>query len=306
MTEKKNKYDKETTHLRTTHLSKKTIGVIDVGGGQRAVYGAGVFDRLLDLGVTFDRTYGISAGSANVTSFLAGQRGRAMIYYTEYCLRREYSSPKVFLKTGSVIDLRYIYETLSNAGGEYPLDFPALAANPAPVTIVATDAETGEPVYFDKGDLAQDHYEAIMASCSVPVFCRAFAMNGKYYYDGAISDPIPLARAFDDGCDAVVLILTRPADYYRTDTGDRRLARLVPRRFRAAARAFARRACTYNNALRWAHKLADVGKVLIVAPDNIDGIKTFGKHPEASNRLYEKGFHDADAIPAFIEKVKNA
>lgn len=283
----------------------KTIGVIDVGGGQRAVYGAGVFDRLLDLGITFDRTYGISAGSANVTSFLAGQKGRNVTYYTEYCLRPEYSSPKVFLKTGSIIDLRYIYGTLSNSDGEYPLDFPVLMDSPASCTVIATDAVSGKPVYFDKSDLSQDHYEVIMASCSVPVFCKAFTFNGTAYYDGAISDPIPLKRAFDDGCDAVVLILTRPADYYRTDTSDRRLSHLMPRRYKGAKRAFVRRAITYNNALRWAHKLQDEGKVLIVAPDNIDGIKTFGKHPEASKRLYDMGVHDADAIPAFVNNIRS-
>lgn len=285
---------------------EKKIGVIDVGGGQRAVYGAGVFDYLMEQNIQFDRTYGISAGAANVTNFLAGQHGRTIKYYTEYCLRPEYTSLKVFFKTGSVIDLRYIYATLSNADGEYPLDYPAMMANPASCTIIATDAETGLPVYFDKSDLTQDHYEPIMASCSVPAFCKAFPIGEHFYYDGAISDPVPLARAFADGCDAVVLILTRPADYYRTDTQDRHLAHLVPRRYRQAARAFARRAFVYNNALRRAHALQDEGKVLIVAPENIDGIKTFGKHPEASRRLYNMGHADAAAIPAFIEKVKNA
>ena len=44
------------------------IGCIDVGGGLRDIYGAGVFDRLLDDGVTFDYCLGVSAGSANIAS----------------------------------------------------------------------------------------------------------------------------------------------------------------------------------------------------------------------------------------------
>ncbi len=280
----------------------KRIGVIDVGGGQRAVYGAGVFDRCLDLGVQFDAAYGISAGSANVTSYLAGQRGRNHEYYTNYCLRKEYSSPGVFARTGSVIDLRYVYGTLSNSDGEYPLNFPGLMANPAPCTIVATDAETGQAIYFGKEDMAQDDYRIIMASCSVPVFCRPFPLNGRFYYDGAISDPVPIARAFADGCDAVVVILTRPKHYFRTDVHDRRQAKLMRRQFHGASRAFARRAATYNRELRRALALERDGRVLIVAPDDIAGMKTFGKTPEASEALYQKGLRDAAAIPAFIEK----
>ena len=46
------------------------IGVVDVGGGLRGVYGAGVFDTCLDEGIAFDYLIGVSAGSANVASFL--------------------------------------------------------------------------------------------------------------------------------------------------------------------------------------------------------------------------------------------
>ena len=44
------------------------LGVIDVGGGFRDIYGAGVFDWCLDHGVNFDYCIGISAGSANLAS----------------------------------------------------------------------------------------------------------------------------------------------------------------------------------------------------------------------------------------------
>ena len=52
------------------------IGVIDVGGGLRGIYAAGVFDWCLENGVKFDYGIGISAGSANLASNLSGQRGR--------------------------------------------------------------------------------------------------------------------------------------------------------------------------------------------------------------------------------------
>ena len=43
--------------------------MIDVGGGFRAIYGAGVMDRMLEDGISVDHCYGVSAGSANMVSF---------------------------------------------------------------------------------------------------------------------------------------------------------------------------------------------------------------------------------------------
>jgi len=37
------------------------IGVVDVGGGLRDIYGAGVFDFCMDNGVNFDTCAGVSA-----------------------------------------------------------------------------------------------------------------------------------------------------------------------------------------------------------------------------------------------------
>ncbi len=50
------------------------IGIVDVGGGLRGVYAAGVFDYCLDKGIQFDLCIGVSAGSANVKRFY--EKGR--------------------------------------------------------------------------------------------------------------------------------------------------------------------------------------------------------------------------------------
>ena len=63
--------------------------VVDVGGGLRGVYATGVLDRCLEEGVRFDAGVGVSAGSANIASYLAGQKGRNYQFYAEYSSRRE-------------------------------------------------------------------------------------------------------------------------------------------------------------------------------------------------------------------------
>ena len=67
-------------------------GVIDVGGGFRGIYACGVLDYCLDQKIRFDFGIGVSAGSANLASFIAGQRGRNFTFYTEYGLRKQYAS----------------------------------------------------------------------------------------------------------------------------------------------------------------------------------------------------------------------
>ena len=41
-------------------------GIVDVGGGLRGIYGAGIFDYCMEQGIHFDYCIGVSAGSAKV------------------------------------------------------------------------------------------------------------------------------------------------------------------------------------------------------------------------------------------------
>lgn len=286
--------------FKRTRKKKEKIGVIDVGGGMRASYGAGVFDWCMDNDIRFDYCIGISAGSANVASYLAGQRGRNYVFYTEYDMRKELMGFKNLVKTGNFVDLEYAYGVLSNEGGEYPLDFKAIMENPAEFKIVTTDALTGKPHFFDKSDMRQDDYNAIKASSCVPAVNRPYMIGGVPYYDGGMSDPIPLEACFKAGCDKVVIVLTRPKDFERDPRKDELAVRLIPKKYPEAARAMSKRAITYNTELWLAKQYEEQGKVLIIAPDDIGDMKTLKRDKEAIDLLYHKGYADAEALKAFL------
>ena len=72
-------------------------GIVDVGGGLRGIYAAGVLDYCMDQGIHFDLGVGVSAGSANLASYASGQRGRNFQFYTEYAFRKQYMSPGNFM-----------------------------------------------------------------------------------------------------------------------------------------------------------------------------------------------------------------
>lgn len=276
-------------------------GVIDVGGGMRGIYATGVFDRCLDDGVSFDVAIGISAGSANICSYLARQRGRNIEFYANYSFRPEYMGLRNFLESGSYIDMDYVYGELSNEGGEFPVDYDALESTPTDWRIVACEADTGETVYFDRSNMARNHYGILGASSSIPFVCKPYEVDGKAYFDGALGDTVPLEKAFEMGCTKVVLILTKPADVVRTAGKDLLFARLIRHRYPKAARRLEGRADRYNFGVELARELEKDGLALIVAPDDTCGVDTLVRDKDALMRLYRKGYDDGAAIRPFLE-----
>ena len=278
-------------------------GLIDVGGGMRGIYAAGVLDHCLEQGLNFDLCIGVSAGSANIASFLAGQKERNYKFYTEYAFRKEYMSLRNFVHTGNFVDLDYVYGTLSNTTGEYPVDFEHFTANPSEFIVVATNANNGLPEYFCKKDVVLDHYDVFKASSDLPFFCQPYDVGGIPYFDGGISDPIPIEKAFQQGCDKVVVLLTRPLDYIRDPKKDQVLARMIHREYPEAAAKLASRSETYNDQILTLKKYAAQGKVLIIAPDDTCGVDTLVKEKQALDQLYHKGYQDGEPIREFIKKA---
>lgn len=280
-------------------MSQKT-GVVDVGGGMRGIYAAGVLDFCLDVGIRFDAGIGISAGSANLSSFAAGQARRNRRFFEIYSQRREYMSWGNWLHKGSFLDLDYIYGTLSVPGGEDPLDYAALLESPMELLMVATEAWSGKPRYFPKEALRQDDYGILKASCAIPFVCRPQWIEGRPYYDGALGDTVPIEKAFELGCGKVVLLLTLPADTVRTAKKDRLLAAGIRKDYPLAAKRLERRAEQYNAGVSLAKRYAEQGKLLVIAPDDTCGVTTLKRDPACMARLYEKGYCDGRKIVPFL------
>lgn len=279
---------------------KPKIGVVDVGGGFRGAYAAGVLDYCIHKGLWFDFGIGVSAGSANLGSYCAKQPKRNHKFYTEYGLRKKHMSMMNYIRTRSYLNLDYIYGTLANSDGEYPLDYDTLMENPMEFLTVITDAKTGKARYIPKQDLGRDCYTLFMASSAIPGVCRPVQFGGALCYDGALGDPVPVAKAFELGCDKVVLILTRPKDILREPGKDIKLARLIRKEFPVASEALLNRAQKYNEEVELAKKYEAEGKLLIVAPDNTCGVHTLCKDSAAIEHLYNKGYIDAEKITPFF------
>ena len=274
--------------------------LIDVGGGMRGIYAAGVLDCCLDEQVTFDAGIGISAGSANIASFLAHQRGRNKRYFLEYSFRKEYMSLSNYRTKGSFLNLDYIYGTLSNSDGEYPLDYQAIIDNPTILYVLACNAWTGETKIFYKSDLSLDNYDIFKASCAIPSICKPYFIDGIPYFDGALGDTIPLDMV--ENYDRIVLILKKPKDIIRTSRKDDLLARRIEKQYPKAAEQLHLRAVKYNAGVAKAKDLEKTGKLLIIAPENTEGVDTLTRDKGAFLRLYTRGYMDGHQVKEFINR----
>ena len=144
----------------------------------------------------------------------------------------------------------------------------------------------------------------LKASSSVPFVCKPYTVQGKPYYDGALGDPVPVEKAFQHGCDRVVVILTKPEHELRSPGKDEKLAVHIRKKYPSAAEKLCLRAQQYNESVALAKEYARQGKVLIVSPDDTCGVDTLKKDRESLKCLYEKGYKDRQKIEGFFYKER--
>lgn len=280
------------------------IGLVVEGGGMKCAYNAAILDAFLDHNITFAYCIGASGGSGNLASYLAGQRGRNLRFFTEHIHNPGYFGLRSFLKTGDLFGLQYIYGTLTNSMGKDPLDFPSLKNNPAEYEVVVTNALTGKAEYFGKETMVQDDYRLIMASSAIPAACRPVELNEIPYFDGGLSDAIPVSRALEKGCDRLVVILSKMRDYVRKPQGMRFLYTMRCHQYPQIISLIDHRHIAYNQNLQEVFALEREGKAFVFAPSHPIHVGTYSMNEQSERDLYALGMEDfnqqQDALAAFM------
>lgn len=281
------------------------IGLVVEGGGMKCAYNAAILDAFLDHGITFDYCIGASGGAGNLASYLAGQRGRNLRFFTEHIHSPGYFGLRSLLKTGDLFGLQYIYGTLTNSTGKDPLDFAALQKNPAEYEVVVTNARTGKAEYKGREAMAQDDYRLFMASSAIPAACRPVELQGVPYFDGGLADAIPAARALERGCDRLVVILSKNRDYVRKPQGMRPFYALRCRRYPQVVSLIDHRHIAYNRNLQQVFGLEKQGKAFVFAPSRPVQAGTYSMDEKTERDLYALGMEDFSrqqkALAAFMQ-----
>ncbi len=276
------------------------VGIIDVGGGMRGVYTGGIYDYLIDNGIDVGYCLGVSAGSANLITYVAGQRGRLKRFYLEYAFEKQYMSAENYLKKGMLFDLDYIYSDITNSTGKDPLDYAALRRSDKRFVAQTTNAESGEAQYYTKDDFAFDDFTLLKASCALPIACRKpVSFKGALHFDGGVADPIPYQKPFEDGCDRIIVCLTLPLGQKKAPL-PAGVIRPLLREYPHIAELLLQNHVLYNQKVEELLTLEKQGKALVLYPENCFGVKTATRDPDGLSRLYDLGYHDAQKIERFL------
>jgi len=264
-------------------------GLVLEGGASRGVFTTGVIDVFLEKGLRFDYCIGVSAGAGNAMNYKSGQKRRI------YRLAADTSSHSYFgfgqaRRTHRFLNLEYLYDTLSHEGS-LPFDFDAYFQNPMDCEYVLTNCQTGQAEYVRENGDRQRLLMAVKASCAMPGLCRPYQIGGQFYLDGGIADPVPVARAMQQGCDRIVLVMTKPAANVRpADYSRMRLLmyRLYGKEYPALYEALMQRAQRYAAQLARISEWEQEGRIFIIRP-RFGDIKVLEKDRDKLRHYYNHG-----------------
>ena len=242
-------------------------GLVLEGGGSRGVFTTGVLDLMLERGLDFSYCVGVSAGAGNAMNFKSRQAGRALSIVGGGA---SYIGLDAARRTGRLLDLELVYDELSFEG-DHPFDFAAYYRNPMQAEYTLTSCETGQSVFLSENVYHKRLVKIVMASCSIPGVCAPVELDGQHYVDGGVADPMPVRHAFDQGCDRVVLITTKPRDdLHPTDYRKIRhlLETLYGRKYPALVDAMMTRLPRYFEEMAWIEEEERAGRVFVIRPEH--------------------------------------
>lgn len=266
------------------------VGLVLEGGGMRGLYTSGVLDYFLDQKIFVDYVIGVSAGACNGVSYLSKQKGRNYRVNTNYISDKRYLSLSNFIKTKSLFGMDFIFDEIPHQLDLF--DYETFLSSPSEYKLGVTDVLTGRPVYFDKTHL--DHDSTILkASSSIPVFSPIIEYQNGLYLDGGTTDSIPVKQALKDGCDHVIIVLTRDRNYIKKPESFRFIYSKVLKAYPNLIQALDNRHLMYNETLKFIKELEQQGKATIIAPSAPLEISRFEKDVSKLKNIYELGYLDA-------------
>lgn len=264
-------------------------GLVLEGGANRTLFSCGVTDAFLEHDLMFDYIIGVSAGAAWGVSYVSRQKQRNKQIVDKYMNDRRYMGFNNMFKPGNrcYYGLDFAYNEIPNK--LIPIDYEAYKNNPCEFIAVVTNMNTGKPEYLpvSRND---KHNKLLIATCALPFLFPIVKIDGIPYMDGGISDSIPYEKALCDGCDRVVVVLTRQADYRKSTELITRLTNIFYRKYPAFCDAIKKRTENYNSCLDRIAKAEKNGDILVIRPKNIADVSRTERDLAKLDRIYNEGY----------------
>ena len=126
----------------------------------------------------------------------------------------------------------------------------------------------------------------------LPYACPIIHVDGKPMLDGGIVDSIPLQRAFDQGYENCVVVLTRNKGYRKSDK-EVMVPRFIYKEYPRLRVALRNRNKVYNEQLELVERLEDEGKIKVIRPLKPIVVDRMETNVRKLTDLYEEGYECA-------------
>jgi NTE family protein len=165
-------------------MAKVRIGLALGGGAARGWAHIGVLRGLLEAGIVPDVVAGTSIGAVVGGCHIAGRLDQ-LEEFARSLTRRKVFGYLDFNMTGSgLITGQRLCERLAEHLGEDLIEaFPTL------YTAVATEIGTGHEIWLSRGRLV----DAMRASYALPGIFKPVNIGGRWLFDGALVNPVPVS-----------------------------------------------------------------------------------------------------------------
>ena len=273
-------------------------GLVLEGGGMRGVFTCGVLDNLMDRGIRFPYTIGVSAGACNGLSYMSGQRGRAKFSNIDLLEKYQYIGFRHLITKGSIMDFELLFEEFPTR--IIPYDYKRYAECSEHYEMVTTDCATGKACYFEEKNDPKRIIDIVRASSSLPYVCHITKVDDREMLDGGIADSLPIMRARDLGYDNNVVVLTRNRGYRKSDKPS-----FVPPfaylKYPALRETLRNRNLEYNKQIALIEELEARGEATVICPERPIEVGRMERDIKRLTALYDEGYEVASRIDFYSE-----
>ena len=273
-------------------IDEKT-GLVLEGGGMRGVFTCGVLDYLMDHKISFPYAIGVSAGACNGLSYMSHQRGRGKYSNIDLLAKYKYIGIRPLIKKRGLIDQQLLFHRFPDR--ILPYNYKAYAENPSRFEMVTTDCITGRACYWEEKFDEKLIIDIVKASSSLPYACPIIYVEGRPMLDGGIVDSIPLLRAYEQGYDKCVVVLTRNKGY-RKSTKDVPVPSFIYKKYPRLRVALRNRNKIYNEQLELVERLEEEGKIIVIRPEKPIVVGRMETSVKKLTDLYNQGYECAKKV----------
>lgn len=196
------------------------VALVAEGGGQRGIFTAGVLDLWLEQGHDpFDILIGTSAGSQNLTSFVARQKGYAKRLIRGLTRHKRFFQMGRGLVGKHIVDLDWYFDKTQEANRLLDFDTAKRNVSNREILFTATNARDRKAYYLNPMKSEHNWVDLIKASSALPLLYKQGvklktdakaqqAANTDFYLDGGLAAPLPVTEAYKRGATKIVVIRT--------------------------------------------------------------------------------------------------